>query len=259
MTDATVAYLLENVDCVLGQNKVLDGVSLDVRHGEILALVGPNGAGKSTLLAVMAGDIAPAKGRVALAGKEIGSFSPRELARLRSVLLQSNQVSFSFSVRDVVSMGRSPWAATSTEEADEQIVHQAMADADVEHLANRSFQALSGGERARASLARVFAQDTEIVLLDEPTASLDLRHQEDVMVAARRLADGGKAVVVVLHDLSLAAAWADRIAILADGRLVEVGIPADSINADLVKRVYGIDVHVMSDPSGRMVIVPQRP
>ncbi len=259
MSDNTMAYQLHDVDCVRGTATVLEGVSLDVNRGEILALVGPNGAGKSTLLAVMAGGIGPSPGRGVLQGKDIATFSPRELARLRSVLLQSNQVSFSFSVRDVVLMGRSPWAATSDDETDERVVRRAMADADVEHLANRSFQALSGGERARASLARVFAQDTEVVLLDEPTASLDLRHQEDVMVAARRLADEGKAVVVVLHDLSLAAAWADQIAILAGGRLVEVGVPADTINADLVKRVYGIDVHVLSDPSGRMVIVPQRP
>lgn len=256
--DQPHAYRVRHVDCQRGDNLVLDDVSLDVKMGQILALVGPNGAGKSTLLSVMSGDLAPDAGAVELNGSDLSSYSAKQLARERAVLLQSTTVSFAFSVRDVVHMGRTPWLKTSDDETDERLCDQAMRDTDVEHLADRSFQALSGGEKARSSLARVLAQDTAVVLLDEPTASLDLRHQEDVMVVARRLADAGRAVVVVLHDLSLAAAWADEVAILAEGRLVHHGVPRDVITEENVRAVYGIEVHVLTDPAGRLVVVPRR-
>lgn len=258
MTKQQPAYRVRSISVKRGSNLVLDDVSLDVEYGKIIALVGPNGAGKSTLLSAMSGDLEPCAGTVELNGADLQSYSPQQLARKRSVLLQANNVSFAFTVHDVVQMGRTPWTKTSDEETDERLTEQAMHDADVEHLAARSYQALSGGEKARSSLARVLAQDTNIVLLDEPTASLDLRHQEDVMVVARRLADSGRAVAVVLHDLSLAAAWADEIAMIAKGRLVHHGTPAEVITADTVKDVYGIDVHVMNDPSGRMLVVPKR-
>ncbi|NLC98930.1 MAG: heme ABC transporter ATP-binding protein [Actinomycetales bacterium] len=257
-TEQPLAFRVRHVSCERGDNLVLDDVSLDVKLGQILALVGPNGAGKSTLLSTMSGDLRPTAGAVELNGSAIENYSAKQLARERAVLLQANTVSFAFSVQDVVHMGRTPWMKTSDEETDARLCEQAMRDADVEHLAHRSFQALSGGEKARSSLARVLAQDTPIVLLDEPTASLDLRHQEDVMVVARRLADAGRAVVVVLHDLSLAAAWADEVVILAEGRLVHHGPPQDVITAQTVRSVYGIDVHVLTDPSGRLVVVPER-
>lgn len=252
------AYRLRNVSCERGSQCVLDDVSLDVNYGQILALVGPNGAGKSTLLAMMSGDLAPSSGTVELNGAALDSYSAKELARQRSVLLQANMVSFAFTVHDVVLMGRTPWAKTSDEDTDERLTSQAMRDADVEHLASRSFQALSGGEKARSSLARVLAQDTPIVLLDEPTASLDLRHQEDVMVVARRLANSGHAVVVVLHDLSLAGAWADEVVILSNGMLAHQGTPEAVITEATVKSVYGIDVHVLRDPNDRLIVVPKR-
>lgn len=257
-SDQTLAYRIRNVCCERGGNLVVDDVSLEVNAGQILALVGPNGAGKSTLLSMMAGDIEPTSGSIELNGLAIQKYSPKQLARERAVLLQANTVSFAFSVHDVVEMGRTPWMKTSDEETDARLCQQAMRDADVEHLASRSFQALSGGEKARSSLARVLAQDTPIVLLDEPTASLDLRHQEDVMVVARRLAEAGRAVVVVLHDLSLAAAWADDVVILADGQVAHRGSPSEVITEETVKSVYGINVHVLRDPSGRLVVVPQR-
>lgn len=258
MTKQAPAYRVRSISVKRGSNLVLDDVSLDVEYGKVLALVGPNGAGKSTLLSTMSGDLMPTQGSIELNNAALESYSSRQLARERSVLLQANNVSFAFTVHDVVQMGRTPWTKTSDEETDARLTEQAMRDADVQHLAGRSFQALSGGERARSSLARVLAQDTQIVLLDEPTASLDLRHQEDVMVVARRLADAGRAVVVVLHDLSLAAAWADEIVMLANGRLVHHGTPEEVITVEAVKSVYGIDVYVMQDPGGRMLVVPKR-
>lgn len=255
----TAAYRVAGVDCRRGERTVLSGVSLDVSYGEVLALVGPNGAGKSTLLGALSGDLPLAVGAIELAGREVARWSVSDLSRQRAVLLQANQVSFPFSVREVVEMGRNPWKRHPEAEDDEAAIADAVGLADIGHLLDRAFTALSGGERARVSLARVLAQRTPIVLLDEPTAALDLRHQEDVMAIARALAGQGRAVVVVLHDLSLAAAWADRIAMLHEGRLVALGAPADVLTSDQVGAVYGVDVHILTDtPDDHLIVVPSR-
>lgn len=247
----------DGVGVQLDGHSVLDGVTLDVRPGEVLVLVGPNGAGKSTLLGVLSGERRPSAGTVTLEGRELGSIRHSELARLRAVLTQENQVSFPFRVIEVVSMGRAPWARTLEGRDDIAAVNEAMDAADVAHLANRRYTSLSGGERARVALARVLAQRTPIVFLDEPTAALDLRHQEDVMRRARVLADSGCSVVVVLHDLSLAGAYADRLVLLAGGRLESIGTPAEVLTADRVERVYGlpVELHLVN---GRPVVVPRR-
>lgn len=255
----SAAYELRGVTCRLGGREIIHGVDLDVHHGEVLALVGPNGAGKSTLLGALTGDVPVSGGEVRLGGRPLGEWSSSDLARARAVLLQSNQVSFPFTVREVVEMGRSPWVGRSTAQEDDQAIAEAVARTDIAHLLDRPFTALSGGERARASLARVLAQRTDVVLLDEPTAALDLRHQEEVMVVARDLAAAGRAVVVVLHDLSLAAARADRMAIVDSGRIVAVGAPAAVLTPAMVEQVYGIAVHVLTDtPDGHPIVVPHR-
>lgn len=166
-------------------------------------------------------------------------------------------MSFPFLVSEVVAMGRSPWARTVEGRDDVTAVRQAMDASDVSHLAARRYTALSGGEKARVSLARVLAQRTPVVFLDEPTASLDLRHQEDVMRIARALADEGRAVVVVLHDLTLAGAYADRMALISAGRLEAIGTPAEALTEERVERVYGLPVqlHLVA---GRPVVVPVR-
>ncbi|MDP3208813.1 MAG: heme ABC transporter ATP-binding protein [Rhodoglobus sp.] len=236
---------------------VLDGVSLDVVPGEVLCLVGPNGAGKSTLLGVLSGERRPARGTVSIGGRELGGIRHAELARLRSVLTQETVVSFPFRVVEVVAMGRAPWARTIEGRDDVLAVSAAMDAADIRHLATRRYTALSGGERARVSLARVLAQSAGTVFLDEPTASLDLRHQEEVMRIARKLAADGRAVVVVLHDLSLASAYADRLALIAEGRLEAIGTPAEVLTEERIERVYGlkVELHLVS---GRPVVVPTR-
>ena len=259
----TAAFALRGVGHRVGQGAgattILDDITLDVRYGRVLALVGPNGAGKSTLLAVLTGDAAATAGEVRLDGRPLAQWSSRELARTRAVLMQSNQVAFSFTAGDVVEMGRAPWAGTEHADADDRLIAQALDRADVTHLAARAFPSLSGGEKARVSLARVLAQDTRIVLLDEPTAALDLRHQEEVLRVARALAGEGRAVVVVLHDLSLAAAYADDLAILAGGRLVAAGEPAAVLSEERITAVYGTPVRVLPDPdTGRPVILPRR-
>ncbi len=254
-----MTYQVRVLDCRLGGRTVLTGLHLDIAPGEVLALVGPNGAGKSTLLGVLAGDLAPSAGTVSLAGRPLPEWPHRDLARERSVLLQANQVSFPFTVAEVIEMGRSPWQGHPEADEDDEAIAEALRLTDTEALTARRFTELPGGERARVSLARVLAQRTPVVLLDEPTAALDLRHQEDVMAIARRLAAAGRTVVAVLHDLSLAAAWADRIAVLSRGELVAAGSPAEVLTAGLIAEVYGLEVHVLTDtPDGRLIIVPKR-
>ncbi|GAA2804485.1 heme ABC transporter ATP-binding protein [Streptomyces showdoensis] len=243
----------------LGRRTVLDGVDLTVRAGEVLALVGPNGAGKSTLLAALAGDLAPAAGEVRIAGRPAGAWAAAELALRRAVLPQDAALSFPFPVAEVVSMGRAPWAGTVREAEDGAAVAEALALTETAEFAGRPFPALSGGERARVALARVLAQRTGLLLLDEPTAALDLRHQELVLGVCRERAAAGAAVVVVLHDLGLAAAHADRVAVLHGGRVAAAGPPAEVLGGELLSRVYRQPVEVFPHPrTGTPVVLPAR-
>ncbi|RAJ46902.1 iron complex transport system ATP-binding protein [Kitasatospora sp. SolWspMP-SS2h] len=256
----TVLLQADGIGFAAGGRELLADVDLAVRAGEILALLGPNGAGKSTLLSVLAGDQRPARGEVRIDGRPLAGYRPAELARRRALLPQTHEVSFPFPAVEVVRMGRAPWAGRRTADQDERAVARAMAATDCAHLAERPFTALSGGERARVALARVLAQDTALLLLDEPTAALDLRHQELVLRVARERADAGHGVVVVLHDLTLAAAHADRIALLDAGRTVAVGPTAEILDADLLSRVYRHPVEVLAHPrGGAPIVLPERP
>ena len=242
-----------------GGRTVLDGVNIDVRAGEVLALVGPNGAGKSTLLAALSGDQPVLAGTVELDGKPLTAWTTAEMSRRRAVLPQQHTVGFSFTARQVVRMGRAPWQRTPQSADDEKLIDECLDKCDVQHLADRPFSVLSGGERARVALARVLAQSTETVLLDEPTAALDLGHQEAVMQIARDRAADGAAVVVVLHDLGLAAAYSDRICVVENGRSAADGPPAEVLTEELLTRVYGHPVEVFAHPrSGATLVLPLR-
>ncbi|MFD4019117.1 heme ABC transporter ATP-binding protein [Streptomyces sindenensis] len=244
----------------LGERQVLDSVDLTAHAGEVVALVGPNGAGKSTLLAALAADLAPGSGEVRIDGRPAAAWSAPELALRRSVLPQAAVLSFPFPVEDVVRMGRAPWAGTEREDEDDAAVAAAMAATEVTRFAARPFSALSGGEKARVALARVLAQRAPLMLLDEPTAALDLRHQELVLRICRERAAAGDAVVVVLHDLGLAAAYADRAAVLHDGRIAELGPPEAVFSGELLGEVYRQPVEVFPHPrTGTPLIVPVRP
>ncbi|MBB5916501.1 iron complex transport system ATP-binding protein [Nocardia transvalensis] len=256
--DVTLRARRVSVDRGTGR-RVLDHVDLDVVAGEILALVGPNGAGKSTLLGALSGELDLATGTVELDGRPITHWAPVDMARRRAVLPQTHTVGFPFTAREVVAMGRTPWARTGREDGDAAAIAAALAVTDTEHLAARTFPALSGGERARVALARVLAQDTATLLLDEPTAALDLGHQEEVLRLARDRARDGAAVVVVLHDLGIAAAYADRVAVLESGRLAAAGPPRDILTTDLLSRVYRHPVEVFDHPrTGAQLVLPIR-
>lgn len=245
---------VEGVGVDIGGASLLRDVSFQARAGELLALVGPNGAGKSTMLSVVSGDRAPTTGVVSLDGAEVGRRRPRALARLRAVMTQQQSVVFSFTVEELVRMGRAPHPAS---ESDDAVVEGSLRTAEMGPLAHRDVTTLSGGELARAMFARVLAQTTPVLLLDEPTAPLDLRHQETVMRTAARLAGDGACVLIVLHDLSLAARYCDRIAMFASGRLATIGPPDEVLTVDRIAEVYGQRVQIMRHPgSGRPIVVP---
>ncbi|NHC45152.1 heme ABC transporter ATP-binding protein [Motilibacter aurantiacus] len=255
----TVAAAVRGAGVRLGSRTVLDGVTLDVRSGEVLALVGPNGAGKSTLLGVLSGDRVPDTGEVELLARPVGEWSTAQLSRRRAVLPQQVALAFPFSVAEVIRMGRRPWAGTDAEDEDDRVVAQVMAQTDVDRLAGRGFPTLSGGERGRVALARVLAQQTPVLLLDEPTAALDLHHVELVLRVARERAARGDAVVIVLHDLATAAAHADRVAVLAEGAIAACGPPAEVFTAELLSHVYTHPVEVLVHPrTGAPLVLPLR-
>ncbi|KUO23061.1 heme ABC transporter ATP-binding protein [Streptomyces dysideae] len=256
-TPGDVLAEAEDLHVRLGPRTVLRGVSVTVRAGEVLALVGPNGAGKSTLLNALAADLPPVGGVVRVHGRPATEWSAPELALRRAVLPQAATLSFPFPVEEVVRMGRAPHATSPAE--DDVAVAEAMAATEVTAFAVRQFAALSGGERARVALARVLAQRTPLLLLDEPTAALDLKHQELVLRLCRERARAGDAVVVVLHDLGLAAAYAHRVAILSAGRVAADGPPAEVFSEGLLSEVYDQPVEVLPHPrTGAALVTPRR-
>lgn len=236
----------QGITVEIGGKRLVEGVSLAVMPGEVVALVGPNGAGKSTLLKVLAGDLTPSAGTVELAGRPIGSYVTKELALVRSVLPQQTVLQFAFTAREVVELGRSPHRGNGG--TDRAVVEASMARTETGHLADRVYPTLSGGEQGRVSLARVLAQECRLLLLDEPTASLDIRHQQLVMEVARILAAEGASVVTVLHDLNLAAAYADRLAVLHQGRLVACDTPWQTLTVGLLTEVFACPIAVGRHP-----------
>lgn len=242
-----------------GAAEVLRGPSLAVAPGEVVAVLGPNGAGKSTLLAVLAGTLRPQRGEAALGGRALAAWPPRALALRRAVLPQHSELAFGFSVLEVVLLGRSPYAGTATREDDLAAAAACLAEAEAAHLAGRNYTTLSGGERQRVQLARVLAQigfpepaaarESRYLLLDEPTASLDLAHQHATLRTARRAAERGIGVLAILHDLNLAAMYADRLAVLSRGRLAAEGAPAAVLTEALVRETFDLAVQVTRHPT----------
>jgi len=234
-------------------------VDITVRSGEVHAVVGPNGAGKSTLLAALAGDLPLDSGRVTIDGADASAWSSDELAIRRGVLLQQVAVAFAFTVAEIVRMGRAPWAGTPADEWDDDIVADVLIETDTAELVERVYMSLSGGERARVALARVLAQEPSALLLDEPTASLDIRHQEQVLNLVRRRASRGEAVLVVLHDLALAAAHSDVVTVMSRGEVVATGSPEQVLTADLLSNVYQYPIETVRHPvNGSILITPAR-
>jgi iron complex transport system ATP-binding protein len=235
-----------------GDRALLDGVDLEVRAGEVVALVGPNGAGKSTLIGALAGDRALARGDVWLSGRRLERDTPpAALARLRAVLPQRSSLALAFTALEVVQLAAGVVPV--------ELARRCLAEVELETLAARSYPTLSGGEQQRVQLARVLAQlalaPGGAVLLDEPTAALDPRHQLLVLGLARRLSGRGHPVVVAIHDLTAAARCCDRVALLERGRLVLCGSPDEVLQPARLDAVYGARFELLRSPGGLVVAV----
>ena len=228
----------------VGGRALVEDADVRVERGTLLAVVGPNGAGKTTLLRLLAGEVEPTAGEVRVLGRPTREWRARELARVCAVMPQQTVLQFAFTAGEVVAMGRSPHRDDARAP-----VERALGRTETAELAPRSFPTLSGGEQARVTLARGLAQEPEILLLDEPTASLDVRHQESALRLARGLASEGKAVVAVLHDLNAAAAYADEIAVLKHGRIVALGPPWLVLTEDVLHDVFEHRVLVVPHPA----------
>ena len=250
---------VEQLEVRRGQGVVLSGIDLQLHPGEVLGVLGPNGAGKSTLLAAMTGELPASAGQVTLDQRALDDWAGPERARRLAVLPQSSSLNFAFHVEEVVAMGRLPHDSGRVRDA--QIVQQALQAADAVHLTGRSYLALSGGERQRVHLARVLAQlwpggEGQILLLDEPTSMLDPLHQHTCLQAVRALAESGAAVLVILHDLNLAARYCDRLLLLEQGRAHALGTPAEVLRAEPLQAVFGLEVLVQTHPErGHPLIV----
>ncbi|MGQ7843661.1 heme ABC transporter ATP-binding protein [Granulosicoccus sp. 3-233] len=244
--------------CLQGrQGWRVDHVSLQLYPGEVLALLGPNGAGKSSILKLMSGEVACDSGCCLLAGQDMSSMSPLALARRRAVLPQQSELAFGFQVHEVVMMGRSVHRGCG-HRLDQEVVDWAMLKTGVSDLAEQDYLSLSGGERQRVHLARVLAQigpdargstSSAFLLLDEPTAALDLAHQHQVLSLARQLASEMRiGVLTILHDLNLAALYANRIALMKQGRVVGVGLPQEILTPQRIQQVFDTKASVMAHP-----------
>ena len=248
--------IARNLDCHRGRRQVLTGIDLDLRAGEVLGVLGANGAGKSTLLGTLAGEIAAPAPALTLHGRTLSDWPIHALARTRAVLPQSPGLSFDLDVTEVVTMGSYPFAELDRDALD-ALIRRALELADVSHLALRDYQSLSGGEQQRVQFARTLVQvlacrsadDYRALLLDEPISSLDPRHQLQLLNSVRALSrTDGLAVLVVLHDVNLAARWCDRLLLLSDGHTVAIGSPAEVLTEANLTRVYGIEARVMASP-----------
>lgn len=231
-----------------GRSVLVDGVDLDLAPGRLLVVVGPNGAGKSSLVGLLSGAVKPSAGEVRLNGRRLAEWPPVEMARQRAVLRQQAELGFNFTVREVAELGRSPYRGLTSAAEDDRAVAWAMRSAQIDAFADRLYPTLSGGERQRAQLARVLAQlrgrddglDGRCLLLDEPTASLDLRHQLELLELAKNLAARGCAVLAVLHDLAMAARYADEVLVMQHGRVVVRGHPAEVLATGQVEAVFEV-------------------
>lgn len=256
----------ENIGVSLGGKSILRGVDFSADAGDLVAIVGPNGAGKTTLVKALTGEL-PYSGSASINGLDVRSAKPWQLAGIRAVLPQATTLAFPFTVREIVALGFTSGVAGDNVHADSELVDAALRQVDLSGFAGRFYQQLSGGEKQRVQLARVLCQIWEPVLdgaprwlfLDEPVASLDIRHQLTIMQIARDFAERGGGVVAVMHDLNLSAMFAEQICVVSDGEIAAFGAPDQVISNDLLSRVFGCDLRVNELPDNRIpFILPHR-
>jgi iron complex transport system ATP-binding protein len=251
---------LGDVAFAYGERQVLDRVELEVVAGEVVGLLGPNGSGKSTLVRIASGVLGGYRGSVRLAGDEIRSLAPREVARRVAVVPQESTFAFGYTALEVVLLGRHPHLAGTVFEsrADVELAREALRRAGALELESRAIHELSSGERQRVVFAKALAQAAPLLLLDEPTSFLDIRHQVELCDLVHELAhEKGRAVLAVLHDLNLAAEYCDRIVLIREGRIAASGPAAEVLTCAYLKQVYETEVTVdVNDLTGRVLVAP---
>ena len=251
MPDPPPVLRAEGLAVALGGRDVLRDLAFTVAEGERVAVVGANGAGKTTLLRAVAGLI-PHGGTLELRGRPVGSWPPKERARAVALVRQQADLAVDFTAAEVVALGRAPWLgwAEKLGDADRRRVEAALRSVDLVGLAGRPVTQLSGGEQQRVALAQALVQDAPLLLLDEPTAHLDVRHQLDLVARLAALAEGGRTVVAAIHDLELAARFADRLWVIAGGTLAADGPPGRVLTAELLRGAFGVEAEVEAGPGG---------
>jgi len=251
----------EAVGVRIGGKTIVADVSFEVHPGEVVGLVGHNGAGKTSLLRAATRTLELATGAIRLGEDRVSDLSRRALARALATVPQDTQINFPFSAAEVVLMGRAPHQPLFGLESPEDLrrAHGAMERMGIAELANRTIGTLSGGERQLVMFARALAQQPELLLLDEPTTFLDLRHRLDVLRSVRDLADQGGGALVISHDLGLASRVCDRLVVLAAGRVIAQGSPAAVLIPDVLREAFGIDADLLRAPDGSPVVVPRIP
>lgn len=241
---------VQSLSVTLGDTTIVKEASFAIDRGEFVGIIGPNGSGKTTLLKALRGLYPTSGGDVLWDGKSISSLSDKEIAHHVAYMQQSVNVSFDYEAIDIVMTARYPYLKWWEQEGpeDKVIVEQAMKEVGVYHLRNRSVQSLSGGERQRVFLAKALAQQTEVLLLDEPTAALDLVYADDIFYEGRRLCDEGKTILIVVHDLELAAKYCTKLVLVSDGHIVDVGAPRDVLTAENLRNAFRLSAAVYDDP-----------
>lgn len=225
---------------------VVNGVSFSIPRGKVLSLIGPNGAGKSTVMGIISRLIARDEGLVDFDGQDITKWKSKELAKKLAILTQSNQIQMKLTVRELVSFGRFPYSGGRNTAEDEAAIDRAIAYMELEEFEDRFIDELSGGQRQRAMIAMVIAQDTEFVLLDEPTNNLDIYHATNMMKIVRRLCDElGKTVILVLHEINYAAFYSDYICAFADGKIAKFGTVEEVMTKEVLSQIYRVDFEIL--------------
>jgi iron complex transport system ATP-binding protein len=256
LDSGAVRYSLRNVSAAYGPREALSGIDLELAAGEVVALLGENGSGKSTLLKLLAGLLPPSSGTASLDGLSLGEMPRREAARRIGYLPQSFEPLFPASALEMVLLGRTAYLGFlgTPGAADHLAARRALEETDTETFADRDVREMSGGERQRVFLSRVLAGETDVLLLDEPAANLDPRHRFLVVRVLRRRSAAGGLVVFSTHELDVAAAAADRVVLLREGRIVEVGPVRDTLTAEALTRLFGVPAVVSTGPTGRPLV-----
>jgi iron complex transport system ATP-binding protein len=257
-----VAVKLAISDLSFGYNgsATLEDVFLEVGTGEMVSLVGPNGAGKSTLIKCIDRILKPQKGTMLIDGKEASRMASKDYSRMMGYVPQSTTEVFPYTVFDIVLMGRRPHIGWRVSRRDVRVVARTLKFMGIEEFAGRYFDELSGGEKQKIAMARAIVQEPEILLLDEPTSNLDIKHQLEVMRTVRLLVQkGGISAIMAMHDLNLASRFSDKIVMLKDGRVFETGRPESVLIPENIEKVYGVRAEVIRDSKGRPYVMPIDP